>query len=201
MPLRLSIFLLLSFCISIPDFAFAKYYFGVSVFSPSFMGRTSSDSAKKEVLAPFQFPLSFAYPYEIGYSGRILPQISYTLLPKKSPEGGSEETHLLLQLPYLGRFGDNFGEGLEWKAGIVLHQMKIVGKGGTTVLNNGNSSKTFYLPDSTKTVNTVEAELGLAYPFGRVLTEGSLLVEAPFSTSRRSYALFFSFMYTFGERF
>lgn len=196
----LNIKLLLLFAV-FPQFVLAMnapYYFGVSAYSPSLMGQTTTDSAKKDLFSPFQYPLTFGYSMSIGSDSRFLPQLSYTILPRKSPDGGSEVTHLLLELPYLQQFASVLGNPLEWKLGLVLHQQKIVGKGGTIDLANGSSTATFNLPDHTSTINTIITEAGLAYQYERVLTQTTLLVEAPFNNKKRSYGFLLSLTYNFG---
>jgi hypothetical protein len=184
-----------------PCFSWASngYMLGVSAFSPD-MNRTSKDQAgDKAMLAPFQYPLSLGYLVDWGggYGGgaQSLFQLDYSVMPNKTPEGGTSETHLILHLPYQESIGSG---GLSWKAGLLLHQTTLTGQGGTMQLNNGTGTSTFAIPGKTQTSRIFSLEAGLMQQFSnQVLLQGSVLVESPFSSQIRDYALLIGLVYIF----
>lgn len=172
-----------------------NYYLGLDAYSPGINKTTSSASAKKDSLSPFQYPLHFVYSYELSSDARLLPQLSYTFFPKKSPEGGETESHLMLKMPYQQKIGSS---DFEWRAGAVFHQTSIAGKGGTKTLNNGTSTQSFAIPNSTRTSRIIAVEIGAAYEYEKLLSQVNLMMEAPLNSKRRTYALMLSFSYNVG---
>lgn len=172
-----------------------SFYVGLDIYSRSVMKTTSSPSAKKDFISPTQYPISFAYGYKLLGDAKFMPQLDYTLLAKKGKDGSTEETQLLLHLPYVKRFQ---GSSFDWKAGLVLHQTTIKGGGGTVTLNNGGGTASFAVPSDTRTSRISMLELGTIYTIQKFLIHGSLFIEGPFNKDKRNYSLMLGFLYNIG---
>ncbi len=172
-----------------------QFYLGLDTYARSVSKTSSVESGTKDLLSPLQFPFLFGYAYKLSSESRLMTEIDYTLFPKKGPDGGTEENHLLVRLPYAQNFG---ASNIEWKAGIAFHQTTLKGKGGTTVLNIGSGMATFYLPDSTSTTNQVLGEIGINFPIRKFSFQSSLFIEAPFDSKARNLSFLFGISYLIG---
>lgn len=172
-----------------------SFYVGMDVFSRSLMKTTSTSSAKKDFISPMQYPISFAYGYKLMGDAKFMPQLDYTLFPKKGKDGSTEETHMLLHLPYVKKIKSS---AFDWKAGLVLYQMSIKGGGGTVTLNNGGSTANFAVPSDTRSSRISMLELGAHYTISKFLIHGSLFVEGPFHKDKRNYSLMLGVLYNIG---
>lgn len=172
-----------------------QFYLGLDTYARSISKTTSVESGTKDLLSPFQFPFLFGYTYKLSSESRLMAEIDYTLFPKKGADGGTEENHLFVRLPYAQNFESS---NIEWKAGIVFHQTALKGKGGTTILNNGSGTATFYLPDSTSTTNQMLGEIGINFPLRKISFQSSLFIEAPFDSKARNLSFLFGISYLIG---
>lgn len=171
------------------------FFVGVNTFTRSILKTTHVESGTYDNFSPVQIPLLLSYSYQLGYNSRLLIQLDYTLFPKYGADGGSQETHLLLRVPYVRPFENST---LEWKAGFAYHQTTINGGGGSTILNNGNGTATFYIPDSTSNSNSILGEIGLDYPYKKFIFETSLLVESPLNSISRNFSFLLGVSYQIG---
>ncbi len=171
------------------------FFIGLDTFTRSISRTTHVESGSYDIFSPIQFPLLLSYSYQLGYTSRLLFQLDYTLFPKSGADGGTQENHLLLRIPYVHQFKNST---LEWKTGFLLHQMIIKGGSGTTILKNGNSTATFYIPDNTTTANSVLAEVGLSYPYQKFIFESSLLLESPLNYKTRNFSFLLGISYQIG---
>lgn len=169
---------------------------GLDSLARSIAKTTTIESGKKDLLSPFQFPLFLGYSYQFSPEEKMAVNLDYTLFPKKGPDGGTEETHFLVRLPYIRKWTDS---NLAWKAGVGLHQFTIKGQGGSVVLNNGASTATFFLPDSTSTTTQFLLEIGLNYSINRIQATSSFLIESPLNSKSRSAALILGINYQIGS--
>ena len=169
---------------------------GLDSFARSISKTTTIESGKKDLLSPFQFPLFLGYSYQFSAEEKMAVDLDYTLFPKKGPDGGTEETHFLVRIPYIRKWTDS---NFSWKAGVGLHQFSIKGKDGTVVLNNGSSTATFYIPDSTTTATQFLLESGIDYTFNKFKSSASLLLENPLNDKTRSFSLIIGLVYQIGS--
>lgn len=173
------------------------FYAGLSAFSRSILKTTSVSSAKKDFIAPLQYPLLLGYSYGLNANARLLFFTDYTLLPKKGPDGNIFETHLLLRFQFAKQLKKS---GYEWKTGILLHHTRIEGKGGTATLNNGGSVADFEIPNSKASMNNLALEFGINYSLTPKLSwQSSLISEAPFHYQKRNFALLTGLAYQIGS--
>ena len=163
------------------------FYVGLSAFSRSILKTTSVSSAKKDFIAPLQYPLLLGYSNVLNANSRLLLLADYTLFPKKGPDGNIFETHLLLRAQFAKLLKKS---GFEWKTGVLLHHTRIEGKGGTVVLNNGGGMTDFKIPNSRASMNNFALEFGINFAFTPKLSwQSSLITEAPFHYQKRNFAL------------
>ena len=171
------------------------FFVGIDTLTRSILKTTRVESGAYDTFSPAQIPLLLSYSYQLAYNSRLLTQLDYTLFPKYGADGGTQETHLLLRVPYVRQFENS---AFEWKVGFALHQTIIKGGSGTTVLNNGNGTATFYIPDSTTTSNSILAEVGLDYPYKKFIFESSLLLESPLNSKTRNFSFLLGVSYQIG---
>ncbi len=173
------------------------FYFGLDVYSKSVLKSTSTSSAKKDLLSPIQFPLLIGYTYAYNYDIRLAVFLDYTLIAKSGPDSNQKETNLLFRSAYTRLIAKS---DLEWKLGLLLKQTKVIGEGGTLILNNGSSTSTFYSPGETITSNIFATELGINYFFKEKLSwQSSILIEAPLNSKKRNFSLLTGLVYEIGS--
>ena len=172
------------------------FYIGFDFYSKNILSTTSQSNGRKDYFSPFQYPLSLAYSYRFDETYRFLPQLDYTVFFKKGEDGGTQESDLLLHLPLVRSLDRT---GFEWKLGVVFHQSKILGKGGSVTLNDGTGSNVFYLPAQSSIANSFKMEFGMLYEVGQILIQGGFIVESPFNTSKRNYSLLAGLGYKIGS--
>lgn len=168
---------------------------GIDSFARSLLKTTSATSGKKDVFSPLQYPLLLGYGYRFSPEEKFAVELDYTLFPKKGPDGGTEETHILLRFPYVRKFSNS---SFEWKAGAGLHQLSIKGKNGSVTLNNGSGTAVFYFPDAITTTNQFFLEAGFCYPRNKYKISTSFLLESPLNSNSRTLSLVLGFSYQIG---
>lgn len=169
---------------------------GIDSFSRSLLKTTSTESGKKDFSSPFQFPLLLSYAFQFSAEEKMAAELDYTLFPKKGPDGGTEESHILLRFPYIRKFSNS---NYEWKAGLGIHQLTIKGKDGSAVLNNGSGTATFYFPDHSTTINQFFLEGGFNYLINKCNFSTSFLMESPLNSKSRTLSLLFGLSYQIGS--
>ena len=173
------------------------FYVGLNTYSKSILKTTSTSTATKDLLSPIQFPQLLGYTYAFNYRSRLVVFLDYTLLTKSGPDSNQKETNLLLRTAYSQVIQKS---DWEWKAGLLIRQTKIIGEGGTLILNNGSSTATFYSPGNTSTSNIFASEIGINYFFKENFSwQSSLLIEAPLNTKKRNFSLLTGLVYEIGS--
>lgn len=126
---------------------------GVGAVAQNMMKVSTSAKAERGLTGATYLP-----ELSIGWHlGSWYPSIGYTLIAKKSPEGGQKKTLITLAFPL------TFGADVEWKLGPALQIYRIKGSGGTSEQNNGSSTATFYLPNGSKSSRTLYLDLGAGF--------------------------------------
>ena len=139
----------------------------------------------------------FNYASDWDFSPALLYMPDF-LLPYKAPSGLSKSTYMILELPATWTPMPTFS----LEMGLALMRYTIEGAGGTTVLNNGNSSNSFAVPGSNQTATTIGALLGPSLIYNDFRFTLDLLAESPLSSAKRTLSLMFSInwnCWTFGR--
>lgn len=144
--------------------ALADTTLGIGVVAQN-MSKTTNNPAASRSLTGTLYQPELSVAYAIGGKSGIgfLPSLGYTVLGKKSPEGGQKKSMLTLAFPAVLTKGK-----LELKAGPAVIFYQIKGTGGDSVQNNGSSTATFYLPGDTKTSRVFYLDLGIGQTFGLI---------------------------------
>ncbi len=173
------------------------FYAGLDTYSKSILKTTSTSSATKDLLSPTQFPILLGYSYAFNPNDRLVVFLDYTFFSISGPDSNQKETNLLLRTGYSQVIGKS---DWEWKAGLLIKETKIIGEGGTLILNNGSSTATFYSPGDTATSNIFAAELGFNYFFKKKFSwQSSILGEAPLNTKKRNFSLLTGLVFEIGN--
>ncbi len=173
-----------------------SFYVGLDAYSKSILKTTSVKSAAKDNLSPMQFPILLGYTYAFSKESRFILFLDYTLISESGPDSNQKETNLLLRSAYSQVFGKS---DWEWKTGILFKQTKIIGEGGTVLLNNGGGQILFYSPGNTSESNIFATEVGINYFFNQKISwQSSLLIEAPLNTQKRNFSLLTGLVYEIG---
>ncbi len=172
------------------------FYLGFSLYSKYINKTTSQGSGTADLFSPVQYPLNFIYSYRFTDSFRILPELDYTVFYKKGEDGGTEESDLLVHLPLVK---SSKSGNYEWKVGLIFHQFKIHGHGGTVTLMDSGSNTDFALPEYDRTVNTFKPEFGMIYEMKSLQFQASVILENPFNSSKRNYSILTGLSYKLGN--
>ncbi len=167
---------------------------GLSYFSENYNNisiNQDGDTANKGVVS---FPL--VYRYSMNFLGQFLiPQFSYTFIPRKTAGDGAEVT--TMQLGFL--LGQNFASSFDWHIGPNYISRKYDGKGGSTVLNNGGGSATFGVPGKTVTTKALSLIVGLGW---QMTTAQNLtfdvVLESALNNDALTQSIVLTYFYTFG---
>jgi hypothetical protein len=170
-------------------------YGGFDVYSRSVNKTSSVATGKKDLASPFQYPFLISYTHKLSADSRYWAQLGYTIFPKQGPDGGTEESHFFFKVPYSRKFTNS---NYEWKAGLVFHQTRIAGQGRAVDQYNGTSSRSYVLPDGTRTSSTLSPEIGLIYEVNKILLQSSLIIEAPFNYKSRTVSLLLGISWNIG---
>ena len=170
-----------------------NFWGGLGYYSENALNETANDATGKTGLfGTTNYPFIFKYDYEMTSGWFVAPQLNYTLLPRKTKGDGAEVTinHIVFN------FGRNSGN-YDWSFGPGILRETIKGKGGTTVLNNGNSTSTFANPGRSVTTQNITLDLGAGIESGKFRYGLDLYFVAPFSSKERTQNLMFSVIYNF----
>lgn len=192
-----SFVLALSFCSFAASFGGNDFYVGLGLFSDGVLKVSGSARGEKTLLAPFNYPFSFKWGRSLNSDWRLLSSLDYTLIPRDTAGSGASVNYLFLKSAFMKQ-GTG---GWEWGLGPALIQSTIQGKGGTTVLNNGNSTSTFANPGGTSSAKIIAAEFVLNWETGKFLISQEFIFEQFFSNDRRSLSYLVSFNYILGGGF
>lgn len=177
-----------------PAFTAGNWWSGIGYHSENALNEVANDaSGKTGLLGTASYPFIFRYDLAIGTSWIFAPQLNYTLLPRKTKGHGAEVT----LTHFIFNFGQNTSTAWDWSFGPGILRETIKGKGGTTVLNNGNSTSTFANPGRTVTIQKVTVDVATGYTSGKIRYGIDLYFIAPFSSKERTQNLMFSFTYNF----
>lgn len=161
----------------------SKFEFLLSTTSLPLSAVTNSADAKKELFGELYSPMGIKYNFE-PYS-LMLTTSKISLLTNKDKDKGLSTYITQLEGSY--SFSSSSLVMWETQAGIMIYEMK--GSGGQTVLNNGNSTSTFTLPDQTKNSQTFYIGIGPKFIFSSLTLDIDLNFMSVLSSTRRSYFL------------
>ena len=170
-----------------------SWWSGLGYYSENALNETASDATgKKGFLGTANYPLIVKYDYAMTSTWFVAPQLNYTLFPRKTKGDGATVTinHIVFN------FGQN-ANGFDWSFGPGILRETIKGKGGTTVLNNGNSTSTFANPGRSVTTQNITLDFGAGIENGKFRYGLDLYFVAPFSSKERTQNLMFSVIYNF----
>lgn len=162
------------------------------------LNKTAQDEAgKTKLFGEPNYPINLKYDFSISPSWYLAPQLSYTLFPRSNPGSGSKVT--LLHLSFL--FGQNFSSSTstwDWYFGPGFLNQTIKGSGGTTELDNGNSTAIFAVPGATANIRKITTNLGTSWTSGSFRFAADLIFENAFSSTKRTQSLMVSTAYSLG---
>ncbi len=120
---------------------------------------------------------------------------SYLTLPH-SPRDEKTKRMLILIAPTAKYLWKNFS----FSSSLGIQFLRIWGDGGEVELNNGTGTQSFNVPSEARYARNTYFSLGFGYEF---YSKISLNTEAfslePFASDKRSFSLFTSLQYRFGE--
>lgn len=136
-------------------------YLGAGVLSQNAGQLTNNSSGTSSLFTALYTQATLTAGFQLFSTLRLEPNISYTPLGIGGSEGGSRSTVL------------SFGTNLAWKPtffeiklgpGLMFYQ--IGGSGGTSVQNNGSSTSTFALPNTTSVAKLFYVNAGIGFFVG-----------------------------------
>lgn len=193
-----SLFLFLLFCL-IPSAAHAKadrnwIDIGFSATSYQLNRQASEDSGKTSVAGTSFYHLYLQGNLPLGKSFGFSPNLRYgSPFTVKSPDGGSTSSLTALGLPLLYKKG-----AFAFGGGPMLLRYEINGKGGTIVMNNGNSQATFGLPGNKVATTTTALTLTSQVDWKSLLFGLDIVIHGMGSAEKRSTSLALALAYGFG---
>jgi len=167
--LRLGRFLALLLVVMIPVRGFASsgktLYVGTGVFLQNMLTTTATPESSANVVGQMNLPQVSLMADFRGSSGfGLAPSVALTPVAM-SGGNGVKKSMLLASLPLAW----SMGQTASFKFGPGLLQYSVSGDGGTTELNNGTGTSTFYLPGSTKTSKIFVLNVGMGFDLFRNL--------------------------------
>lgn len=172
-----------------------RWYVGVSYYSQNTMNKTTkSPDGKGSTMGQTYYPIGLGYAFTAGPQSSFVPSLEYTVIPRTSPDGGTKASLMMINLPYVERFGQDW----DWTLGLSLIRYTLKGKGGTKVLNNGSGTATFGLPGRTVTTMNYATQLAIGYNLESFRFQLGTNILAMLSNDRRAYDLFLMLQYKFG---
>jgi hypothetical protein len=102
------------------------------------------------------------------------PRLMYTLLPRESDDGSVKTSVLLLSFPISARIPS--WPDLSWTVGFGYMVYQIDGQGGSVVLNDASTSRTFTRPSGSATINMWNLEMGVGYAWERFQFDAELFI-------------------------
>jgi hypothetical protein len=164
---RLGRFLALLLVMMIPVRGFASpgktLYVGTGVFLQNMLTTTTTPESTSNALGQINLPQLSVMADFRGSSGfGFAPSIALT--PVAIAGGnGVKKSMLLASLPLAW----SLGQSASFKFGPGLLQYSVTGDGGTTQLNNGTGTSTFYLPGETRTSKVFVLNVGMGFDLFR----------------------------------
>jgi hypothetical protein len=166
---RLGRILVLTLVVVVPARSLASsgkfLYVGTGVFLQNMLTTTTTPESSSNVLGQLNLPQISLLADFSGRSGfGFAPSVALTPVALTGGNG-VKKSMLLASLPIAW----SVGQSATLKFGPGLLQYSISGDGGTTELNNGTGTSTFYLPGSTKTSNVFVLNVGMGFDLFRNL--------------------------------
>lgn len=173
-------------------------YLGLAYVSEnSFSKITKSDTGATSFMGTTDIPLMGRMDFNMSKDLFISPRLTYGLLGRKGSESTITATNLHIYAP----IGKNFsGNKYDWGIGPGILRRSLKGKGGTTVLNNGNDTSTFAVPGREVVTQTVTMNFGVSGNFGMITAGADLITEGLASSSKRTYSLMLSLTAPLGNK-
>ncbi|MCM0605877.1 MAG: hypothetical protein KA715_07275 [Xanthomonadaceae bacterium] len=137
-----------------------KLILGVGLLSQNF-SRVSGGVSGNPGLGTIYPEVHLSYDLFIGAGYSLSPWVLYTPMLRISRDGGDTTNVLALAL----RLKKDLSSSLSANLGVGEFIYRMYGPGGTTTLNNGNSTATFALPSGSvaSTLFTVNTGFGFAF--------------------------------------
>lgn len=166
---------------------------GIDVLSHALGKTSSSETGATSFMGPIFINLDFQAHVPIGdgligvplsVSPRVIWAPSF-LLPHKDSGSPVKTTFLIVDLPLVYDFNDSF----DFSAGPAYVVYTIAGPGGTTQLNNGNSTSTFALPGDSVSAKTIALMIGTSYKTSDFRFSLDLMSEGFLSSKKRTFSL------------
>lgn len=175
---------------------------GLGYYSENFLFKTAdSDTGTTGLLGEASYPLVLKYDMVLKGNWFIAPQLSYTLLPRKTNGSTADVTNAHLIFQFGKNFSMNRNNVWDWSFGPGYLYQSIKGKGGTMVLNNGTGTSTFAVPGNTSTIQKVTINGGVSYSFLNYRVGFDLFFLNFFSNTKRSQNFMINFTYQFKGMF
>lgn len=149
---------------------------------------TTSNTGKRDFMGELYNPLGFRYSFSVGPSyqwSMILNTSRLSLISNKDKDKGLDSYMTTLGTEMFFTTTSNLA--FKTQLGIMVYDMK--GKGGTTELNNGNSTMEFILPSKERSSKVSYFGGGMLYDFDVFNIDTSFNITSPISSTRRNYFL------------
>jgi hypothetical protein len=185
---------------ALPVFSFSAntWSLGLGYYSQNFMNKLSKDkSGSTSFLGETNYMANVKYDWPMTMDWFLAPQLGFTPIARKTPGDTAEVT--LINIAFL--FGQNLSSmnmTWDWYFGPGILQQQIKGKGGTTELNNGDSTAIFAVPGRSVTTRKVTTNLGTSWQFGTSRIALDLVFENFLSNNKRTQSLMIGYSYLFG---
>ena len=171
------------------DRYFTKYVFNAGSHT-EFFNSVQTDSAGGVNKFEFSPTIGFGLFVPIDQEFTFLPEFNW-VLPKTDADSETIENTLMLRADW----GYNPIDWFRVRVGTSIIWLNQHGKGGSTKMNNGNSTSTFYHPDENRSSFNNTLDVGAEVLFGEWSARLQTYTYAVFREERRkvSYSLFLSY--------
>lgn len=164
-------------------------------FYSQYLNELSSDStAKKSTLGKTMLPVVYKSNTNL-FGQSLMWHASLAGLLPAIKTNDDAANYYLIQFGLAKSFWETGDSG--WFYGGGLNYAILKGNGGTTVLNNGAGTQTFYLPDGSSSSKIFYVELGYILNFSSFRLDTSIQVDNILGDSR-SYSLLANFLFPAG---
>lgn len=190
----LTLGLFLSAFLSIES-AHAVYDVGVSIGNLcEYVGKIQTDDEGSKNVCSFNPYFAGSVDFEVTPQFLLSPEAGFSV-----PKSGRDENISKMSLFALANAKYKFSE-FHFIGGLGLFFTRISGKGGTQELNNGNSSVSFPMPDTSVYTRNFILNLGLGADFGKEWSvDLHTYVFNALTSEDRAFSLALNGTYHFGE--
>lgn len=175
-----------------------KFAIGAAYYSQNILNAVSAkDTGATSFLGETYYPLNLRYEMSFKTNWFFAPQLSYTVLPRKTSDDMAKLTFTHLVFSFGKDFSGRGRADWDWSVGPGLMRYDTKGNGGTTELSNGTGTATFAVPGRTTTVQKITTVVGSSYSLGPSRFGVDLIIENLFSSTKRAESLMLSYAYRF----